>query len=85
MPWSLSTELYVNGVYNGKCKLIVQNRNFMTESDVRECIKDLKNKKCEGYDRIPLCMLIDSRDVILPALQSLFSSIYLTKKIPEQW
>ena len=26
------------GVYNGKCKLFVQNRNFMTENDVKVCI-----------------------------------------------
>ena len=27
-----------NEVYNGKCKLIVQNRNFMKESNVKECL-----------------------------------------------
>ena len=33
-----------NGVYNGKCKLIVQNRNFMMNSDVEQCMADLKTK-----------------------------------------
>ena len=30
------------GVYNGKCKLVVQNRNFMLKSDVELCMVDLK-------------------------------------------
>ena len=34
-----------SGVYNGKCKLVVQNRNFMLKSDVELCMADLKNKK----------------------------------------
>ena len=57
----------------------------MMESDVKKCITELKNKKCEGFDIIPVCVLIDSCDIIVPAMSSLFSSIYLTQKIPEQW
>ena len=44
-------------VYNGKCKLIVACRNFMTRGDVENCLNDLGSKKCEGYDRIPVCTL----------------------------
>ena len=33
--------------YNGKNKLIVANRPFMTESDIRECLATLKPKKCK--------------------------------------
>ena len=33
-----------SGVYNGKCKLVVQNRNFMLKSDVELCMVDLKIK-----------------------------------------
>ena len=50
----------LNGAYNGKCKLIVQNSNFMTVKDVAECMAYLNNKKCEGFDRIPVCILSDS-------------------------
>ena len=32
-------------VYNGKCKLIVQNRNFMKSDDVKNCLSDLSSKK----------------------------------------
>ena len=31
---------------NGKCKLIVQNRDFMRQNDVVECMKTLLTKKC---------------------------------------
>ena len=63
------TEVKVGGVYNGKCKLIEQNRNFMTEKDVIHCLSELNNKKCEGFDRIPVCMLYDARVTILPPLE----------------
>ena len=40
-----------NGVYNGKCKLIVKNRNFMTMNDVRECMADLNNKSFKSVKK----------------------------------
>ena len=46
------TSIDVNDVYNGQCKLIVQNGNFMTPSDLKECFSDLKLKRCEGFDQI---------------------------------
>ncbi len=79
------TNVNLNAVYNGKCKLIVQNRNFMLEADVKECILDLPNKKCEGFDRLPVCLLRDSCDTLLKPISSLFSKIYATGQIPEQW
>ena len=60
------TKVNASGVYNGKCKLLVQDRNFMTENDVRICMNELKNKKCEGFDRIPVCILFDARVELLP-------------------
>ena len=73
------------GVYNGKCKLIVQNRNFMTLNDVKICLDELSNKKCEGFDRIPVCMIYDAREKLLPPMATLFNDIYNTNKIPDQW
>ena len=46
---------------------------------------NLPNKKCEGFDRIPVCMLKDSCEIILDPISSLFSKIYATGQIPEQW
>ena len=72
-------------VYNGKCKLIVACRNFMTRGDVENCLNDLGSKKCEGYDRIPVCTLYHARIPLLEPMVTLFENIYKTKKIPEQW
>ena len=42
-------------VYNGKCQLLVLNRDFMKSDDVKKCLNELSSKKCEGFDRIPVC------------------------------
>ena len=72
-------------VYNGKNKIVVQNRNFMTPNDVKICLNDLGSKKCEGFDRIPVCVLFDSRAALLPPLSVLFNKIYKTGLVPDQW
>ena len=72
-------------VYNGKCKLIVQNSNFMKIDDVKECMNLLITKKCEGYDRIPLLCIAHAKEVLLRPMSILFEKIYYTQKIPEQW
>ena len=59
----------LNFVYNGKCKLLVQNRNFMQKSDVKKCLYDLSNKKC-------VCLINDSKDIVLDPMSPLFSNIY---------
>ena len=69
-----------NRVYNGKCKLLVQNRNFMTKNDVELCMSDLKNKKCEGFDRIPVSTMFDAHELLLNPMADLFEKIYLTAK-----
>ena len=74
-----------SNVYNGKNKLIVCNRNFMTSSDVKECFDSLPNKKCEGFDRIPVCILKDCKINLLGPFSDLFSRIYKTGLIPDQW
>jgi hypothetical protein len=73
------------GVYNG-CKFInSEERNFMTEERVGECLNELKIKNCEGYDRIPMRILKDGASVLRSPLSSLFRRIYEKKEIPEQW
>ena len=57
----------------------------MQKSDVRKCLNDLSNKKCEGYDRIPVCLINDTKDMLLDPMASLFSKIYASGQIPEQW
>ena len=72
-------------VYNGKNKLIVQNRNFMCREDIIECLRSIKSKRCEGYDRIPVCILTDSSNLLIDPLTELFQKIYSTGLLPDQW
>ena len=72
-------------VYNGRNKIIVCDRFFMNERDVKECIMSLKPKKCEGFDRIPVSVIVDACDILLPPLTTLFRLIYAQKTIPDQW
>ena len=57
----------------------------MTPDDVKICLYGLSNKRCEGFDRIPVCCLYDARAVLLRPLSILFEKIYSTGSIPEQW
>ena len=83
---SIKNSLVVNDqVYNGKNKLIVGDRFFMNQNDVKECLLSLKSKKCEGFDRIPVCVLVDAEELLLPPLTTLFKLIYEQRAIPDQW
>ena len=44
-----------------------------------------KNKRCEGYDCIPVCISADARENLLDPMAQLFSKIYTTRTLPEQW
>ena len=57
----------------------------MTKNDVKLCMLDLNNKKSEGYDRIPVCTMYDAREPLLDPMAALFSRIYNTGQLPEQW
>ena len=65
-------------MYNGTSKLIVQNRNFMTRNDFKECITSLKSKHCEGFDHIPVCVLADAHEILLePMSQISTKTVYI--------
>ena len=72
-------------VYNGKRKITAQNENFMTPENVLNAIKSLKTKNCEGFDRIPVRILVDGIDHLTQILSYLFYLIYKHNKIPDQW
>ena len=71
-------------MYNGK-KVNVPNKFFMSSSDINDCLKTIKTKNCEGYDRIPPKILSDDASSLLLPLTGLFKRIYEQKTIPEQW
>jgi hypothetical protein len=74
-----------NGVYNGFKIVHSEEVNFMNEDAVTECLRELKTKNCEGFDRIPMRILKDGASVLGRPLSILFNKIYVTKAIPEQW
>ena len=57
----------------------------MSWKDVELCLSDLNNKRCEGYDRIPVCSLYDAHAMLLDPMANLFDKIYKTCTLPEQW
>ena len=54
-------------------------------NDVAECIKSLKIKNSEGFDRIPQRILIDGLNPLLKPLTDLFTLIFKNNIIPKQW
>ena len=59
--------------------MYAEDSDFMTCNKIFECIGDLKLKNTEGYDRIPLRILIDGRILLNSPLTSLFALIYRDK------
>ena len=80
-----STTSIDNNVYNGSKKINEQNKNFMSEVNIRKSILSLKLKNSEGYDRIPQRILIDGMSILLEPFTKLFNLIYNSNTIPEQW
>jgi hypothetical protein len=58
---------------------------FMSSKDILECLKSIKIKNCEGYDRIPQRILNDGADHLIAPLTGLFNLIYYQNQLPEQW
>ena len=55
------------------------------KSEVETCLKSIKLKNSEGYDRIPQRILADGALILLTPLTKLFNLIYHQKAIPAQW
>lgn len=74
-----------DSVYNGKRKVLSPGLMFMTQENIKECIKSMKVKNCEGHDRIPQRIIVDGVDHLTAPITNLFSLIYMQNKIPQQW
>ena len=61
------------------------DQKLLQTNDVKICLDDLTSKKCDGFDRLPNCVLCDCRVTLLTLLASLFDKIYKTGVIPDQW
>ena len=72
-------------MFNGSRKIHAGDLMFMGPGEVLSCMKSLKCKNSEGFDRIPQRVLLDGADLLLPPLVKLFTLVYNEKAIPEQW
>jgi len=69
----------------GHNKVTVLNGSFFSYNNVLQTMVSLKNKKCHGYDNIPLVVLKDGAKILASPFTKLFEKIYETKEIPDQW
>ena len=72
-------------VHNGHQKIQTHTEFPLNESDIMECVKSLKIKNCEGYDRIPQRILSEGIEILVTPLTGLFKLILAQNKIPDQW
>jgi hypothetical protein len=79
-------EVRINdGVHNGRRMVDESEKMLMREDDVWECMRTLKAKNSEGFDRIPQRILVDGAEVIIKPISGLFKRIYETGTVPDQW
>jgi hypothetical protein len=52
-------------VFNGNKRINAENNFFMNKNDVYECLKSLKCKNSEGFDRIPQRILLDGAEILI--------------------
>ena len=72
---SISQQAKVSpNVYNGKRKVDCHDKMFMSKVDITECVRSIKIKNCEWYDRIPQRILVDGIDHLAVPLTHLFKS-----------
>jgi hypothetical protein len=62
-------------------KRYFKNLNCMCKNDVLNAIMSLKNKHCEGYDRILQRVFTDGGPTLLKPLSVLFNKIYEQRDI----
>ena len=71
----VDTTVVDENIYNGTRKIYSNNKMFMDQKSVKECILNLKIKNSEGFDRIPQRILREGIDVLQGSLSLLFKLI----------
>ena len=59
--------------------------NWVNETVVKIIMSNLKAKRCQGYDRIPLIFYNDGAEVLAPAVTILMRKVIDECVVPEQW
>jgi hypothetical protein len=71
--------------YNGNTIVNSEDKMFMDKIAIIEVMKSLKPKNSEGFDRIPQRILLDGIEHLILPFEKLFSHIYKSRKVPDQW
>ena len=71
-------------VHNGHQKINIVDNDIIPITDIIECVKSLKIKNCEGYDRIPQRILSEGIEYLIEPLTGLFKLIVQQTKIPKK-
>ena len=73
-------------IYNGNKKIDGNNKMFMNREWISECLRSIKIKNTEGFDRIPQRILVDGCDSLLDPLTELSQTPcpHFSKKAPNQ-
>ena len=59
--------------------------NWITTENTKTIMANLPNKRCSGYDRIPVIFYKDGMEILLPIVTDLMKKIFSEKIVPEQW
>jgi hypothetical protein len=70
---------------NGPQMVQCESMNFFTTENVTKAMCGLKNKRCYGYDNIPVTILKDGAALLSPVYCKLLNLIYEQKTVPEKW
>jgi len=70
---------------NGPQRVQCESMNFFTTENVTKAMCGLKNKRCYGYDNIPVTILKDGAALLSPVYCKLLNLIYEQKTVPEKW
>jgi hypothetical protein len=74
-----------NEVYNGKRKIFQsQEEDWLTKKLVEKTLKELKSKRCFGFDRVPLVFFKDGASELNEVVTKLMFKILEEEKNPEQ-
>ena len=76
----VNAQVVDDSVHNGHRKLWTTDHHFMSIESIVEVVLSMKNKNCEGHDRIPQKMLKDGIEWLKYPLAYLFNQIYTQKK-----
>ena len=82
----MEVKIRVNEVYNGKRKFFQSHEeDWLTKKLVEKTVKELKPKRCFGFDRVPLVFLKDGASELSEVVTKLMFKIFEEEKTPEQW